>query len=56
MSKHARLVTAGIVAAPGVDVTHAPWSPEADLYCKLAISLQLYFMLLRRILSWVNTF
>ena len=32
MSEHAQLITAGIKAEPGADVTKAPWSPEADLH------------------------
>ena len=34
MSEHAQLITAGIKAEPGADVTKAPWSPEADLLGK----------------------
>ena len=28
------MITAGIKAEPGADVTRAPWSPEADLFGK----------------------
>ena len=31
MSEHAKMITAGIKAEPGADVTKAPWSPEADI-------------------------
>ena len=34
MSEHAKMITAGIKAEPGADVTKAPWSPEADLLGK----------------------
>ena len=34
MSEHAQMITAGIKAEPGADVTKAPWSPEADLHGK----------------------
>ena len=53
MSEHAKMITAGIKAEPGADVTKAPWSPEADLHCKHDAAPTHCYPLAHQLMLWL---